>query len=102
MARYRILLSSLGVFLILPPGIAACAAKQTATPANTGPTGTVLALVGPNGGHALSMADLRALPVTEGQGGIQSSTGQITIPEPFKGVALKDLAWMPPNPSPSY
>jgi len=37
------------------------------------------------------MAELKALPVTEGQGGIKSSTGQITIPEPFKGVALKDL-----------
>ncbi len=40
---------------------------------------------------SLSMADLKALPVTEGQGGIKSSTGKITIPEPFKGVALKDL-----------
>jgi hypothetical protein len=37
------------------------------------------------------MANLKALPVTEGQGGIKSSTGKITIPEPFKGVALKDL-----------
>jgi DMSO/TMAO reductase YedYZ molybdopterin-dependent catalytic subunit len=37
------------------------------------------------------MADLKALPVTEGQGGIMSSTGQITIPTQFKGVALKDL-----------
>jgi DMSO/TMAO reductase YedYZ molybdopterin-dependent catalytic subunit len=37
------------------------------------------------------MVQLKALPVTEGQGGIKSSTGKITIPEPFKGVALKDL-----------
>jgi DMSO/TMAO reductase YedYZ molybdopterin-dependent catalytic subunit len=37
------------------------------------------------------MVQLKALPVTEGQGGIKSSTGAITIPEPFKGVALKDL-----------
>jgi hypothetical protein len=37
------------------------------------------------------MDQLKALPATEGQGGIKSSTGQITIPEPFKGVALKDL-----------
>jgi hypothetical protein len=37
------------------------------------------------------MDEIKALPVTEGQGGIKSSTGQITIPELFKGVALKDL-----------
>jgi len=37
------------------------------------------------------MAQLKALPVTEGQGGIKSSTGQITIPSLFRGIALKDL-----------
>ena len=46
---------------------------------------------GPNGGNILTMDQLKALPATEGQGGIKSSTGQITIPELFKGVALKDL-----------
>jgi len=39
----------------------------------------------------LTLTQLKALPVSEGQGGIKSSTGQITVPEPFKGVALKDL-----------
>jgi DMSO/TMAO reductase YedYZ molybdopterin-dependent catalytic subunit len=37
------------------------------------------------------MADLKKLPVTEGQGGMKSSTGVITIPEKYTGVAIKDL-----------
>ncbi len=48
-------------------------------------------MVGPKGGNILTMAQLKALPVTEGQGGIKSSTGQITIPSLFRGIALKDL-----------
>ena len=71
--------------------LSACGAKASETPVSSEPSGTVLALVGPNGGHVLNMAQVKALAVTEGQGGIKSSTGQITIPEPFKGVALKDL-----------
>ncbi len=95
--RISILVLSL-IFISL--AVSACGPKPTGTPNSTeptetsvsaGPTGPVLTLVGPNGGHALTMADLKALPVTEGQGGIKSSTGQITFPEPFKGVALKDL-----------
>ena len=72
--------------------LAACGPKTTPTPATaTGPTGTVLTLKGPNGGHALTMDDLKNLPVTEGQGGMKSSTGAITIPELYTGVAIKDL-----------
>ena len=37
------------------------------------------------------MADLKALPVTEGMAGIKSSTGAITLPEKYTGVSLKDL-----------
>jgi hypothetical protein len=37
------------------------------------------------------MAQLKALAVTEGQGGIKISTGQITIPSLFRGIALTDL-----------
>ena len=73
------------------PASTSVSTEPTATPISSGPTGPVLTLVGPNGGHSLTLADLKALPVTEGQGGIKSSTGKITIPEPFKGVALKDL-----------
>jgi hypothetical protein len=38
------------------------------------------------------MADLKALPAREGMAGIKSSTGKITLPNKFKGVALEDLA----------
>jgi DMSO/TMAO reductase YedYZ molybdopterin-dependent catalytic subunit len=82
---------ALTLFFVFCLIISACSGKPPATPASSEPTGTVLALVGPNGGHVYNMAQLKALPVTEGQGGIKSSTGAITIPEPFKGVALKDL-----------
>ena len=100
MARYRTSIPALSLLFILSLVISACGPKSTGTPAtpvvpetptSAGPTGTVLTLVGPNGGHVLTMAQLKALPVTEGQGGIKSSTGKITVPEPFKGVALKDL-----------
>jgi DMSO/TMAO reductase YedYZ molybdopterin-dependent catalytic subunit len=100
MIHKRISISALSLLFILSLAFSACGPKPLETPISNGPTetptsteqtGTVLALVGPNGGHALSMADLKALPVTEGQGGIKSSTGKITIPEPFRGVALKDL-----------
>jgi len=52
----------------------------------------VLELAGPSGTKSFTMEELQALPVTEGQGGFVSSTGKITIPAAFKGVALKDLA----------
>jgi DMSO/TMAO reductase YedYZ molybdopterin-dependent catalytic subunit len=94
MRRYRSSMLTFSLLFILAMVIAACGARSSAasqTPTSAGPTGTVLALAGPNGGHVLSMAQLKALPATEGQGGIKSSTGKITVPEPFKGVALKDL-----------
>jgi len=91
MNRARISIPAMSLLFILTLVVSACGPKTTESPASTEPTGTVLALVGPNGGHVLNMAQLKALPATEGQGGIKSSTGQITIPEPFKGVSLKDL-----------
>jgi DMSO/TMAO reductase YedYZ molybdopterin-dependent catalytic subunit len=39
----------------------------------------------------LTMEDVKALPSVEGYGGIKSSTGQITLPKVFKGVALSEL-----------
>ncbi len=40
---------------------------------------------------SLTIDDLKAMPVVEGQAGIKSSTGHITLPTTFKGVLLKDL-----------
>lgn len=73
--------------------LAACGFKSSFAPTPTAAesTGPIFTLKGPNGGHALTMADLKKLPVTEGQAGIKSSTGAITIPELYSGVAIKDL-----------
>jgi DMSO/TMAO reductase YedYZ molybdopterin-dependent catalytic subunit len=81
------------LFILMALLLAACGSKATPTPAAaaTEPGGSILALKGPNGGHALTMADLKILPVTEGQAGMKSSTGAITIPELYSGVAIKDL-----------
>ena len=53
--------------------------------------GIVLTYFGPAGPEYLTLDTLKALPATEAMGGIISSTGQISIPELYKGVALKDL-----------
>jgi hypothetical protein len=97
MKRYRNPLHTLSLFFILSLVLSACSPKSTqtsepsVTPTSAGPTGRIFTLVGPNGGNILTIDQIKALPVTEGQGGIKSSTGKITIPEPYKGVALKDL-----------
>jgi DMSO/TMAO reductase YedYZ molybdopterin-dependent catalytic subunit len=94
MNRTRNFKFSFPILLMLGIFISACGLQSnraSETPTSAGPTGTVLALAGPNGGHVLTLTQLKAMPVSEGQGGIKSSTGQITVPEPFKGVALKDL-----------
>lgn len=91
MKRSRTIIITLSVFFILSLALSSCGAKATSTPVVSEPTGTVLKLSGTNGGHALKMADLKTLPVTEGMGGIKSSTGKITIPEKYTGVSLKDL-----------
>jgi hypothetical protein len=93
MKRHLILHSTLIFILIFAIALAACTSSPTAsTQAPTeASSDKILTLVGPKGGNILSLAQLKVLPVTEGQAGIKSSTGEITIPELFKGVALKDL-----------
>ena len=94
MKQYRIYVLIIVILLTLSLVITSCSARPieaAMTPTAAGPTGRILTVKGPNGGNILTMDQLKALPVTEGQGGIKSSTGQITIPELFKGVALKDL-----------
>ncbi len=44
-----------------------------------------------------TLEDLMELPVTSGQAGIKSSTGKITAPETWSGVALKDLVAVLPG-----
>ena len=91
MKHYPIQTYILPVIIILSLGLSACEPKATPTPVTTGSTGTVLKLIGSNGGHVLKMADLKNLPKTEGMGGMKSSTGKITLPEKYTGVSLKDL-----------
>ena len=100
----RVRLASLAIAMMLF-GIAAIgcvagspAATQTPAPAPTAapPAATasapvVLKLEGPGGAKTLTMDDLKALPAIEGWAGIKSSTGKITVPERFKGVALDEL-----------
>jgi len=70
------------------PTLTATSVPSTATPVAAEP---VLQITGPDGSKSFTLADLKALPVTEGQGGIKSSTGKITLPELYRGVSLKDL-----------
>jgi DMSO/TMAO reductase YedYZ molybdopterin-dependent catalytic subunit len=94
------------LFVVLLAAMSACQPAPTATAAPTTvptpvpPTATpeppaepILDLVAADGtAQSLTLADLQALPVTEGLAGIKSSTGKITLPTAFKGVSLKDLA----------
>ena len=57
-------------------------------PAASGPA---LEIAGPAGTRSFSLAQLRKLPATEGLGGVKSSTGKITLPGRYRGVALRDL-----------
>ena len=50
-----------------------------------------LEIAGPGGVRAFSVAQLRKLPATIGQAGVKSSTGKVTLPARYKGVALRDL-----------
>ena len=64
MNHYRISIPSMSfAFHPLPGSFCLRSETNRDTCQLTEPTGTVLALVGPNGGHVLSMADLKTLPV---------------------------------------
>ena len=90
------------LLLAIALGFAACTTQATPLPSSTtapvvteapsDPASRVLELVCPTGTKSLTMTELLALPVSEGYAGIKSSTGKITPPVTFKGVALKDLA----------
>ena len=52
----------------------------------------ILEVISETGTRSLTLDDIKAMTVVEGQAGIKSSTGKITSPAAFKGVPLKDLA----------
>jgi len=99
----RLILSS-ALLIVLALGFAACTAATevqpsavptaaaTEPPVPTSSAKPILEIVGPSGTKSLTMVELMSLPVTEGYAGIKSSTGKITPPVPFRGIALKDLA----------
>jgi len=97
----RLILSGL-LLLAIGLGFAACAPQPESAPTETvapaptetsaEPAGPVLEIVGLSETRSLAMDEVKALPATEGYAGIKSSTGKITPPVVFKGVALKDLA----------
>ena len=54
-------------------------------------TGKILTVTGPSGTQELSMAQLKAMPATEGFGGWKNKIGNITGPMPWKGVSVRSL-----------
>ena len=55
-------------------------------------SGITLELIGINGEtKTLTLEEIQKMPAFEGQGGMKSSTGKITLPANFKGVLLQDL-----------
>lgn len=83
--------------------LAGCGSGQTNTgasattaaapaPSSTIPADApVLEVTGPKGTISYTLEQLKAMPATEGYGGMKSSTGRITPPALMKGVAVKDL-----------
>ncbi len=73
-------------------GLAACGIARETTPVTPAVAPkNALELISPNGTTTFTLDQLKALPATEGQGGIKDSAGVITLPVEFKGVSLKDL-----------
>ena len=77
----------------VPPTATPVPPTATHVPTNTPVPPPVLEIVGVDGTtKSFTLDDIKALPVTEGQAGTKSSTGKISLPVGWKGVALKDLA----------
>ncbi|NTU75657.1 MAG: hypothetical protein HGA86_06010, partial [Anaerolineaceae bacterium] len=93
MKQSRLTIFVFALIFLFSLALTACGSTATAVPtqAPTEASAPIMTVVGPDGERAFSMDELKALPVSEGQGGIKSSTGKITIPQLFKGVSIKDL-----------
>ena len=86
--RIFIAFSSLLILVFLFTACAPTVVESTVVSENQG---TTLTLAGSGGEEVITLEKLKTLPATEGQAGIVSSTGKITIPELYKGVAVRDL-----------
>lgn len=88
------LFAAVAVVLVALVGLAgACSGSgDEGASSSAGPAGpVVLTVVGDEGEKQFTMDELRALPRHEGYGGMKSSTGRITPPVTYAGVALKEL-----------
>jgi DMSO/TMAO reductase YedYZ molybdopterin-dependent catalytic subunit len=74
-----------------PPTATATAVVEPTATTDPAASEVVLTITGVDQTVSLTMADLRAMPAVEGWGGIKNSTGRITVPAVYKGVALADL-----------
>ena len=54
-------------------------------------TGKILSVTGPSGTQEFTIAQLKALPATEGYGGWKNRIGNITAPTLWKGVSVQAL-----------
>ncbi len=62
MIHHRISIPTMTVFIILCVALSACGPKSTETPVSSEPSGTILTLVAPNGGHVFNMSQLKSPP----------------------------------------
>jgi DMSO/TMAO reductase YedYZ molybdopterin-dependent catalytic subunit len=75
------------------PGTTSASTAPGSSTTTSASSVAVLELVAKDGTSVkLTMDDLKKLPVVEGYGGIKSSTGRITAPALFTGVAVSELA----------
>ena len=92
------IIASILFMLLASLMLAACAPSPVATVVSTaastvapGDAQPVLELQGLEDTQTLTMADLKAMPATEGWGGTVSSAGVISPPQQLKGVTLLEL-----------
>ncbi|NTV37210.1 MAG: hypothetical protein HGA53_09665, partial [Anaerolineaceae bacterium] len=76
MKQSRLTIFVFALIFLFSLALTACGSTATAVPtqAPTEASAPIMTVVGPDGERAFSMDELKALPVSEGQGGIKSST----------------------------
>jgi hypothetical protein len=92
MKKRIVLALMLALAAVLVVACQGAAPEVTEAPVATEAAAPVLEVVGPAGSRSLTLTELEALPTVEGWAGIKSSTGVITPPARFRGVALQELA----------